>query len=254
MTITNTGSFQFIQNVHTAGSPIAFSFTAAAHTTLTVAETIDQNWNNARTVNFAAGGGTIALQRVHLIQTPTYTATTDAATITDAVTLQVTGAPVASTNITITRRWIAAFGVLEAPTLTIAGVAVGYFNAGAIASIWRDTTGDAEVGLHVLAADGARFGTTTGHALEIRTNNTVRVTVNNAATMTLADPFDLVLGTTTGTKIGTATNQKIGFYNTTPVVQGAAIADPAGGAPDVEARAAIVLILSRLETVGLIAT
>jgi hypothetical protein len=36
---------------------------------------------------------------------------------------------------------------------------------------------------------------------------------------------DLILTTATGTKIGTATTQKLGFFNATPVVQQAAIAD-----------------------------
>ena len=41
--------------------------------------------------------------------------------------------------------------------------------------------------------------------------------------ITITDAKNIVVGTTTGTKIGTATGQKIGFYNTTPVVQGAAL-------------------------------
>lgn len=44
-------------------------------------------------------------------------------------------------------------------------------------------------------------------------------------THTHNDGTNIVVGTTTGTKIGTATTQKIGFYNATPVVQGAAVAD-----------------------------
>jgi hypothetical protein len=46
-----------------------------------------------------------------------------------------------------------------------------------------------------------------------------------AATLTLADALNIAVNSTTGTKIGTATTQKIGFYNATPVVQPAAIAD-----------------------------
>jgi hypothetical protein len=46
-----------------------------------------------------------------------------------------------------------------------------------------------------------------------------------SSTHTFDDAANIVVGTTTGTKIGTATTQKIGFYNTTPVVQGAAVAD-----------------------------
>lgn len=69
------------------------------------------------------------------------------------------------------------------------------------------------------------------------------------------DGGDLVFGTTTGTKIGTSTTQKIGFYNATPIVQGASISDPSGGAVvDSEARTAINNLISRLEAVGLIAT
>jgi hypothetical protein len=65
---------------------------------------------------------------------------------------------------------------------------------------------------------------------------------------------DIILGTTTGTKIGTATTQKLGFWNATPVVQQAHIADPAGGATvDTEARAAIASINALLATLGLTA-
>lgn len=63
---------------------------------------------------------------------------------------------------------------------------------------------------------------------------------------------DLIFGTTTGTKIGTATTQKIGFWNVTPVVQQAHIADPTAGAViDAEARTAIDSILAQLATTGM---
>jgi hypothetical protein len=75
------------------------------------------------------------------------------------------------------------------------------------------------------------------------------------AGLSITDAKDITLGTTTGTKIGTATTQKLGFYNATPIVQGAAIADPTGGATvDAEARTAINDLISRLEALGLIAT
>ena len=70
-----------------------------------------------------------------------------------------------------------------------------------------------------------------------------------------ADATNIVLGTTTGTKIGTATSQKLGFFNATPVIQQASIADPSGGAVvDAEARTAVIALITRLETFGLIAT
>lgn len=46
-----------------------------------------------------------------------------------------------------------------------------------------------------------------------------------SASHTFDDAANIVVGTTTGTKIGTATSQKLGFYNATPIVQGAAVAD-----------------------------
>jgi hypothetical protein len=65
---------------------------------------------------------------------------------------------------------------------------------------------------------------------------------------------DLVTDTTTGTKIGTATTQKIGFYNATPVVRPATVADPTGGVMiDAESRTAINAIIDRLQELGLIA-
>lgn len=75
------------------------------------------------------------------------------------------------------------------------------------------------------------------------------------AGLAITDAKNITFGTTTGTQIGTSTTQKIGFYGATPVVQGASIADPTGGATvDTEARTAINSLISRLEAAGLIAT
>ena len=102
-----------------------------------------------------------------------------------------------------------------------------------------------------------------------------------AATLTLADALNIAVNTTTGTKIGTSTTQKLGFYNATPVVQPAAIADltvtaTTGTLPTatgsqviadaaaptnaellkycVELEAKLELALARLRSLGLIAT
>jgi hypothetical protein len=88
--------------VRTTGSPNALSITGAAHTTLTLAEFSDVNFNLSRTVNFAAGGGTITNMRSAVVQPPTYTATTNALALTNAATFAISGPPVASTNVTIT--------------------------------------------------------------------------------------------------------------------------------------------------------
>jgi hypothetical protein len=62
---------------------------------------------------------------------------------------------------------------------------------------------------------------------------------------------DLVTDTTTGTKIGTATTQKIGFFNATPVVQQAAVADATDAATAITQ---LNDLLAAMRTLGLIAT
>jgi hypothetical protein len=69
--------------------------------------------------------------------------------------------------------------------------------------------------------------------------------------LTFGSGDDIVLSTTTGTKIGTATNQLLGFYNATPVVQQAAVADATDAA---STQARLNDLLARLRTLGLIAT
>jgi len=91
----------------------------------------------------------------------------------------------------------------------------------------------------------------TARALEFRTDNTTRLTIGSAGGFTLADAQDIAVGTTTGTKIGTATTQKIGFFNATPVVQQAAVADATDAA---STQARLNDLLARLRTLGLIAT
>jgi hypothetical protein len=66
-----------------------------------------------------------------------------------------------------------------------------------------------------------------------------------------ASTRDIVTDTTTGTKIGTATTQKIGFFNATPVVQQAAVADATNGQSTQDR---LNDLLARLRTLGLIAT
>jgi hypothetical protein len=77
----------------------------------------------------------------------------------------------------------------------------------------------------------------------------LRISSNRA--ITVSDGGNVVLGTTTGTKIGTATTQKIGFYNATPVVQPAAVADATDAATAISQLNAL---LAHMRTLGLIAT
>jgi hypothetical protein len=62
---------------------------------------------------------------------------------------------------------------------------------------------------------------------------------------------DFVTDTTTGTKIGTGTTQKLGFFNATPAVQPAAVANATDAASTQDR---LNDLLARLRTLGLIAT
>lgn len=97
----------------------------------------------------------------------------------------------------------------------------------------RDSTA-----LHVRLADDSAFAPLSCGALTLNGNLD-------------ASTRDLVTDTTTGTKIGTGTTQKIGFFNATPVVQQAAVADATDAA---STQARLNDLLARLRTLGLIAT
>jgi hypothetical protein len=101
-TAAPTAKFHLVQEVITTGSPSALLLVGGAHTTLTVAEASDVYLNLNRAVQFSNAGGTVASQRAVRVAAPTYAAAA-AMTITDAATVAVSGAPVKSTNVTITR-------------------------------------------------------------------------------------------------------------------------------------------------------
>jgi hypothetical protein len=102
---------------------------------------------------------------------------------------------------------------------------------------WGDNDGPTKLVFSV-TADGSASPT---EALRISSNRAI----------TVSDGGNVALGTTTGTKIGTATTQKLGFYNATPVVQPAAVAD-ATTAVDVITQ--LNNLLAKLRTLGIIAT
>ena len=80
---------------------------------------------------------------------------------------------------------------------------------------------------------------------------TERLRITSTGVLQVADAGNITVGTTAGTKIGTATTQKIGFYNKTPVVQPAAVADATDAASVVTQLNAL---LARMRDLGLIAT
>ena len=65
------------------------------------------------------------------------------------------------------------------------------------------------------------------------------------------DARNVILGTTTGTKIGTASTQKLAFFDATPVVQPAAVANATDAA---SAITQLNALLTRMRELGLIAT
>jgi hypothetical protein len=119
-----------------------------------------------------------------------------------------------------------------------------------------------------------------GRILDLQLNG-VSEWAFSPAELAVGDANNIALGTTTGTKIGTATTQKLAFWNATPVVQPTAVADitttattgslptPDGGVTIanaatptvaellkycVELEAKLEAALSRLRSLGLIAT
>jgi hypothetical protein len=70
-------------------------------------------------------------------------------------------------------------------------------------------------------------------------------------TVTVPDEADFAFDATTGSKIGTATTQKLAFWNATPVVQPAAVADATDAATVITQ---LNDLLAKLRTLGLIAT
>ena len=118
-TVSCVGDAVIVPKIRTTGSPTLLTVTGPAHTTLTAStEAIDVNVNLARTVQFAAGA--LTTQRAFVIQAPTY-GFASASTITTAVTVDITGAPISGTNATITN--VAALRVGGATTqVTAAGL------------------------------------------------------------------------------------------------------------------------------------
>ena len=99
--ILTTGACKLTDAVNTAGTPLGFLFTGAAHTGMAIAESNSVNFNLNQIKTFSAAGGTVAVQRAFYVQAPTYNAAA-AMTITDAATVGISGAPVKGATAVIT--------------------------------------------------------------------------------------------------------------------------------------------------------
>lgn len=116
----------------------ALTVTPGAHTALTAStEYTDLNFNLARTIQFATGA--LATQRSVRIQAPTLAAVA-ASTITTAATVDISGAPIAGTNATITN------GIA-------ARIAAGYSGARALQLIMGGASSSNSV-FEILKSDG----------------------------------------------------------------------------------------------------
>lgn len=101
VTLSGTSSLTISQTTAITGSPTALLVTAGAHTTLSNAEVADVNFNFNRSVQFT-GNSTLGTQRAFVVQAPTYTSDTPTKTITDAISVGISGAPMGGINTAIT--------------------------------------------------------------------------------------------------------------------------------------------------------
>lgn len=98
------------QAIATSGSPTLITFTGSAHTTLAAStESTTINFDVSATVQFSTGA--LTTQRAIRVQAPTY-AFVGASTLTTAVTFDISGAPIAGTNATITNSYALRVGGL----------------------------------------------------------------------------------------------------------------------------------------------
>jgi hypothetical protein len=158
------------------------------------------------------------------------------------------------TDITLTGRFISSLnGAASAPPGTFTGT---WFTGGTATTtkpqVLIEPTGTTSTawstsgtGLGVNAVSGF-----VGRLLDLQINGTSEWSLSNT-TFTIGEANDIAVGTSTGTKIGTATTQKLGFYNATPVVQPAAVADATDAATVITQ---LNDLLAKLRTLGIIAT
>ena len=114
---------------------------------------------------------------------------------------------------------------------------------------FRDTTGFWGLSAYVSSSNDATI-LAAGNLIFTTGGATERFRFTSTGIFQVADAGNIQVGTTTGTKIGTATTQKLGFYNKTPVVQPAAVAN---ATTSVDVITQFNALLARMRNLGLIA-
>ena len=135
------------------------------------------------------------------------------------------------------------------------GIDVTFFGDTTLYSVRFDQNGDTNgawyFGIDDYGVDVGFYGVTASNSMTWDASANALVFVAGGITLGVTN---ITLDATTGTKLGTATSGKLGFWNATPVIQQAHIADAAGGGTiDAEARTAIASINALCATLGLTA-
>lgn len=128
--------FTLLQQASNSGSPRIMQLTGATHTALAAdTEASDVVLGFNRDVEFTQGAGSFLNQRAMYVRKPTYKATAGE-TITTAATVAIEGAPVASTNMTLTSTYalLVEGGLSRFDTVQTNGqaaITINQFNTGA---------------------------------------------------------------------------------------------------------------------------
>ncbi len=221
------GQLTLTEGVTAGATPTGFTFTGAAHgTMITTVEAPGMLFDASAIKQWATGA--IAAQREFKFMAPTY-AFVGASVIAEAATVYISGAPILGTFATFTNSYAL------------------WVNSG-------ETRFDGDLVFVDNSTDIGQSGANRPRWLYVRAGVNVIAgqVVLDTNGITMGDAKNIIINTTTGTKIGTGTTQKLGFWNVTPVVQPAHIADPTGGSViDIECRAQLVLLLADQATLGL---
>lgn len=170
----------------TSTTGVSWSFTSGAKTgtpgtTGTVANWTAQTFTDSAT----AISGTAALATFHSFARPTLVATNATVTTTDAATIYVANAPLASTNETITNAWaiLVAAGATKVQALTAAGIAT--MSAAVNEAKGADIASASTLNLTTATGNGVHItGTTTITAVTLGTGMRRSVIFDGALTLT----------------------------------------------------------------------